>query len=150
MGLTPGCQPVAEKAPLIDPLVETIYGKIRGYINQDIYTFRGVRYGASTGGENRFKPPKPPKPWTEIRDASSYGYRAPQTNPAAQSSLSLDSEIGKILWASDGFRVPTPESEDCLFLNIWTPSLDSKEKRPVMVWLHGGGFAQGSSSGPAL
>jgi para-nitrobenzyl esterase len=147
VGLSPACQKVEEKdAPLIDPLVETTNGKIRGYINQGIYTFRGVRYGDSTGGEKRFKPPTPPTPWTEIRDASSYGYRAPQTNPTAQSPLSLDSEIGKILWASDGFRVPTPESEDCLFLNVWSPSLDSKEKRPVMVWLHGGGFAQGSSS----
>ena len=147
IGFSPGCQKVEEKAaPFIDPLVKTTCGKVRGYINQDIYTFRGVRYGASTGGENRFKPPKPPTPWTEIRDASSYGYRAPQTNPAAKSAISLDTEIGKILWASDGYRVPTPESEDCLFLNIWTPSLDSKEKRPVMVWLHGGGFSMGSSS----
>jgi carboxylesterase type B len=65
-------------------LVKTSYGRIRGYINNGIYTFRGVRYGASTGGENRFMPPKPPEPWMEIRDASSYGYRAPQTNPATQ------------------------------------------------------------------
>ncbi len=147
VGLTPACQPVQEKkTPLPEPLVNTKYGPVRGYVNKGVYTFRGVRYGASTGGENRFKPPKPPSPWTEIHDASSYGYRAPQTNPAAQSPLSLDTEIGKILWASDGFRVPTPESEDCLFLNIWTGSLDSKEKRPVMVWLHGGGFSMGSSS----
>lgn len=147
VGLTPACQPVQEKKePLPEPIVKTQYGPVRGYNNKGVYTFRGVRYGASTGGENRFKPPKAPNPWTEIRDASSYGYRAPQTNPAAPFSMSPDTEIGKILLASDGFRVPAPESEDCLFLNIWSPAIDQKEKRPVMVWLHGGGFSMGSSS----
>jgi para-nitrobenzyl esterase len=145
-GFSPGCRSTVEQAPPVDPLVETSYGKIRGYINNGIYTFRGVRYGASTGGINRFMPPKPPEPWLEIRDASSYGYRAPQTNPASQGGIAGDSEMSRILWASDGFRVPTPESEDCLFLNIWTPALGAGEKRPVMVWLHGGGFSMGSSS----
>ena len=69
VGFAPGCRPTGEKAPRVDPLVETSYGKIRGFLNQDIYTFRGVRYGASTAGKNRFMPPKPPEPWTGIRDA---------------------------------------------------------------------------------
>jgi para-nitrobenzyl esterase len=147
VGFSPGCRKKeVEKAPPVEPLVKTAYGKIRGYLNGDVYTFRGVRYGASTAGKNRFMSPKPPQPWTEIRDASGYGYRAPQTNPASPGGASADTEIGRILWASDGFRVAPPESEDCLFLNIWTPTLDPAEKRPVMVWLHGGGYSMGSSS----
>jgi para-nitrobenzyl esterase len=146
VGFSSGCRPKVEKAPPIDPLVETSYGKIRGFVNQGIYSFRGVRYGASTTGKNRFMPPVPPEHWTEVRDASGYGYRAPQTNPATPGVIQPDSEIGRILWASDGFRVPPPESEDCLFLNVWTASLDAGEKRPVMVWLHGGGYSMGSSS----
>lgn len=146
VGISTGCRSQVEKAKLVDPMVKTSYGRIRGYVNQGIYTFRGVRYGASTGGQNRFMPPKPPDPWTEICDASGYGYRAPQTNPASRDAAVPESELTKILRASDGFRVPPPESEDCLFLNIWTPTLDAAEKRPVMVWLHGGGFSMGSSS----
>jgi para-nitrobenzyl esterase len=146
VGFSPGCRKAVEKTPPVEPLAKTAYGKIRGYVNNGIYTFRGVRYGASTEGKNRFMPPKPPEPWVEIRDASGYGYRAPQTNPISQGSLSHDTEIGRILWASDGFRVPPAESEDCLFLNVWTPTLDPAEKRPVMIWLHGGGYSMGSSS----
>jgi para-nitrobenzyl esterase len=145
VGLSPGCRSTSEKTLPADPVVETSFGKIRGFINNGIYSFRGVRYGASTEGKNRFMPPKPPEPWKEIRDASSYGYRASQTNPNAPGG-NLGTEIGRILWASDGFRVPPPESEDCLFLNLWTPSMDPSGKRPVMVWLHGGGYSMGSSS----
>jgi len=146
VGFPAGCRSNAGKTPLIDPVVRTSYGRIRGFMNQGIYSFRGVRYGASTAGKNRFMPPVKPEPWIEIRDASGYGYRAPQTNPSAPGALSPDTEIGRILWASDGFRVPPPESEDCLFLNVWTPALDAAEKHPVMVWLHGGGYSMGSSS----
>lgn len=129
-----------------DPVVETTNGKVRGFNNQGILTFRGVRYGASTGGNSRFMPPKKPSPWSGIRDATSYGFRAAQTNPAPRSNERMESEMAQILAGSDGFRTPPPESEDCLFLNVWTAGLGAGRKRPVMVWLHGGGFSSGSSS----
>jgi para-nitrobenzyl esterase len=129
-----------------DPIVETAYGKVRGYVTNGIYTFRGVRYGANTIGKNRFLPPKKPEPWTGIRDASSYGYSAPQTNPATRGVVGPESPMVQILAASDGFRVAPAESEDCLFLNVWTAGLGATRKRPVMVWLHGGGYSMGSAS----
>jgi para-nitrobenzyl esterase len=129
-----------------DPVVETASGKVRGFLNDGIYSFRGVRYGASAAGKNRFLPPKKPDPWAGVRDATSYGYRAPQTNPSTRGVVVPETEMMQILAGSDGFRVPPPESEDCLFLNVWTPGLGAAKKRPVMVWLHGGGFSQGASS----
>jgi para-nitrobenzyl esterase len=141
----PGLSSVASWAPS-DPVVETASGKVRGFLNNGTCSFRGVRYGASTEQKNRFLPPQKPIPWSGIRDATSYGYSAPQTNPATRSSRAPENELSLILAASDGFRVPPAESEDCLFLNIWTPGLGATGKRPVMVWLHGGGFSSGSSS----
>jgi para-nitrobenzyl esterase len=129
-----------------DPIIETASGRIRGYLNDGVYTFRGVRYGASTAGKNRFMPPQKPNPWAGVRDATSYGYSAPQTNPATRGIAAPETEIGQILAGSDEFRAAPPESEDCLFLNVWTPGLDAAGKRPVMVWLHGGGFSMGSSA----
>jgi para-nitrobenzyl esterase len=128
------------------PLIETRYGKVRGYRNDDVYTFRGIRYGASTAGANRFMPPKPPAPWAGVLDASDYGYSAPQTNAALPSSSTRDPALNNIFAASNGYRADPDESEDCLFLNVWSKSLRQGAKRPVLVWLHGGGFSSGSGS----
>jgi para-nitrobenzyl esterase len=107
--------------------VETSNGPVRGTTEDGgMYVFKGVRYGAPPVGNLRFKPPVRPKPWTEPADAYEYGNRAIQ-NPGLE-----------------GADTNMPEtSEDCLFLNVWSPGLDNK-KRPVMVWLHGGGFSSGS------
>jgi para-nitrobenzyl esterase len=129
-----------------DPIVETAYGKVRGYASNGAYTFRGIRYGASTIGKKRFLPPQEPDPWTGVRDATGYGYSAPQTNPAARGVAGSESPMAQILAASDGFRSAPAESEDCLFLNVWTAGLDADRKRPVMVWLHGGGYSMGTAS----
>jgi para-nitrobenzyl esterase len=127
-----------------DSTVETAYGKVRGRSIAGIHSFLGVRYGASTGGRNRLMPPQKPQPWTGTQDAFSYGNSAPQSNPAQRDAGIERGDIGRLLGGSDG---PRPaESEDCLFLNVWTPGVNDNGKRPVMFWLHGGGFTTGSDS----
>ncbi|HKD46131.1 MAG TPA: carboxylesterase family protein [Rhizomicrobium sp.] len=110
----------------------TRYGKIRGVSDGSVHIFKGVPYGAPTSGPNRFLPPTPPAPWSDVRDALALGHRAPQTDATGfmeEEVVALDR---------------TPQGEDCLCLNIWTPALGDRMKRPVMVWCHGGGFTGGS------
>ena len=122
-------------------IVETQSGKIRGFpdghIEKPVQIFRGVPYGAPTGGRNRFMPPQKVKPWTGLRDAVQLGDRAPQPSSGwvmIEELSSLDT---------------SPMSEDCLFLNVWTPQVGSNSgKRPVMVWFHGGGYMVGSGGDP--
>ncbi|HEY2750673.1 carboxylesterase/lipase family protein [Phenylobacterium sp.] len=116
-------------------VVATSNGPVRGYVEDDLKVFKGLRYAAPPIGYARFKPPQRPAAWTEPADATAYGA------PAIQSGLAPGERR-----TSPG-DPPAPDepssSEDCLFLNVWTPGLDDL-KRPVMVWLHGGGFANGS------
>lgn len=115
-------------------VANTNYGKIRGYILRGIHTFLGVPYGADTSGENRFMPPQKPKSWAGVKPTVWWGNSAPQIMEkryADQYASFVDH------WNYDDV------SEDCLKLNIWTPALDNK-KRPVIVWLHGGGFVNGN------
>lgn len=106
------------------PVARTRHGQVRGYVDDGVLAFRGVRYGADTG-PRRFQPPAPPAPWTGILDATDYGAASPQR----------DRNAGRT-------------SEDCLFLNVWTPALRDGGKRPVMVYLHGGAYSNGSGSAP--
>ena len=114
-------------------VAKTQYGKVRGFLDGGVLTFKGVPYGATTAGENRWLPAKPPAPWTEEYPALAYGANCPQTlHPwtSIEQTFLFD-------W-DDGWQ-----SEDMLKLNIWTPSLTGK--RPVMLYMHGGGFSFGSS-----
>jgi len=118
-------------------VAETKFGKVRGQSIRGLKIFKGIPYGASTAGKNRFMPPVNPAPWSGTRDALAYGPTAPQTgpgDPGPVSSLIVPDE-------------PMPaESEDCLVLNIWTPGLADGRKRPVVCWCHGGAFRNSSAS----
>jgi para-nitrobenzyl esterase len=120
-------------------VAETAFGKVRGEELQGVKIFKGVPYGASTAGQNRFMPPMDPAPWSGVRDALRYGSSAPQSNPGVARTVSPLSVAGANL---------PPESEDCLVLNVWTPALNDGRKRPVLFWCHGGGFVTGSGSSP--
>lgn len=120
----------------VDAIVETAYGKIRGYVRQGIQVFKGIPYAKTTAGANRFKGPQKMDPWTGIYPALAWGMVCPQAqNPQANAP-----EFKWLLEFDTGFS-----GENCLCLNVWTPSFRDQRKRPVMVWLHGGGFVSGSA-----
>ena len=114
-------------------IASTQFGKVRGFLDGGVFTFKGVPYGGNTGGENRWLPAKPPAPWTDEYPALVYGGNCPQ-NLHTWDGLEQDF----IQDWDDGYQ-----SEDMLKLNIWTPSLTGK--RAVMFYIHGGGYSFGSS-----
>jgi para-nitrobenzyl esterase len=120
------------------PVVETSAGRVSGVTSGGVHIFKGIPYGASTGGANRFLAPKAPTPWSGVREATAYAGRSPQAAAAAQRP-----ELATVWGPVDTL----PVGEDCLTLHVWTPGLDNA-KRPVMVWLHGGAFSYGSANSP--
>ena len=118
-----------------DAVAATTYGKVRGFKRSSVYIFKGIPYGADTGGPGRFVAPKPPKSWDEMRLALIYGPVCPQ-RPSNHAPTEL-------LFVNDAEA--TYSDENCLSLNVWSESLDHNARRPVIVWLHGGGFTSGSS-----
>ena len=114
--------------------VDTSNGKIRGLLIDRVNAFKGIPYGASTAGNRRFLPPVKPEAWTGVKDTIEWSPEAPQVSP--------HTEIPEVR-----ATIPaTGMSEDCLRLNVWTNGFGRNDKRPVMVWLHGGGFASGNGS----
>jgi para-nitrobenzyl esterase len=116
---------------------DTIYGKVQGLQNAGVKEFKGIPYGASTAGRNRFLPPKKPASWKGVRECLAHG----QISPQAPADLRSDYAM-MIHWDYQ----PGGMGEDCLSLNIWTPGLKDGAKRPVLVCFHGGGFTTGSGN----
>jgi len=113
-------------------VTDTESGKVRGYIEDDIYTYKGIPYAQA----ERFMPPVKAEPWEGVRSSTTYGPVAPLVTPTT-----LVQDEPEFVFDHDwGYT-----NEDCLRINIWTPSIDDEEKRPVLFWIHGGGFTAGSS-----
>jgi para-nitrobenzyl esterase len=111
-----------------DPIVHTTHGRVRGRAEQGVLAFRGLRYAAPPIGNLRFRPPQELAPWSDVADAGEFGAAAIQAE------------------GQPDMPAYEKHSEDCLFLNVWTTSLQGK--RPVMVWLHGGAFSMGAAGRP--
>ncbi len=120
------------------PIIETKNGKLHGFWQDDVFHFHGIRYGRA----KRFEPAVAEPAWEGVKDAKAYGYVCPllpddpheEGDPMAAPFNSF--EMPHVYW---------PMSEDCLYLNVWTKHIERDAKRPVMVWLHGGGYSAGSA-----
>ena len=117
--------PVSTHAAAPPPRVATQAGPVTGQVRGGVAVFLGLRYGADTG-KARFQPPVKPAPWKDPAPALAYGASSPQ--------------------AGHDLRTAEAQSEDCLFLNVWTPEASSRQRRPVMVYIHGGAYSGGSGS----
>jgi para-nitrobenzyl esterase len=117
-------------------LADTTNGKVRGFIHKNIYNFLGIPYGANTTGKNRFMPPQKPDPWKDIYPAVYWPNSAPQL---------LDNFYANRYLAFTDYWHYDDVSENCLGINVWTPGYNDNNKRPVLLWLHGGGFTSGNS-----
>lgn len=117
-------------------VANTEYGKVRGYELRGINYFLGVRYGADTSGPNRFMPPRKPKPWTDVYPALWWGDSAPQN---------MEKRYANNFASFRDHWNYGDVSEDCLRINVFTPSVNDGSKRPVLFWIHGGGFTNGNA-----
>jgi para-nitrobenzyl esterase len=114
-----------------DSVVETQYGRVRGTTQGSIKVWKGIPYAQAPLGELRFRPPQPAQAWSDIREATTF----------APTAMQIVAPAGGIF----NREKPEPMSEDCLYLNVWSPAADDGH-RPVLVWIHGGAFVTGAGS----
>jgi para-nitrobenzyl esterase len=133
----------------VSPVVKTTNGPVRGLTENNVHSYLGVRYGAPPVGSLRFMPPRRPEPWTGVSDTMRYAHSAMQL-ASGGSAVGYPGNVGPALGQVFGSREDVlRQHEDCLALNVWSRGLGDGKDRPVLVWLHGGGFNYGSGSWPA-
>ena len=126
-------------------VVETESGKVRGYVSRGVRVFRGIPYAEPTGGANRFMPPVKVKPWPGVRSCLTYGPGCPSGINISENgdNSTRGDEDNFLLYRTGGWQ----RGEDCLRLNVWSADPNtSGRKRPVMVFMHGGGYTGGSGN----
>ena len=144
-------EPVRRPEPVVssdgETVAQTASGKVRGYRRNGVYAFKGIPYGAPTSGERRFMAPEKPAAWQGIRNALQYGPICPnrdfQHDWKDGNNLATVDEDAYLLHRGAS---PAVLGEDCLQLNVWTPAIHGPAKRPVMVFMHGGGYTSGNGA----
>src|SRR5512133_1745973 len=117
------------------PVINTENGTVSGYKSGEISIFKGIPFAAPPIGDLRWKAPQPVKNWTGVLKCESFSASPVQRKP-----------VPFMMWTEEFITPPEKLSEDCLYLNIWTPAKQAKEKLPVFVWIYGGGFNSGSAA----
>ena len=135
MSVFSGCQSDTS----LSTIIQTDNGQVEGLPNADasVVAFKGIPFAAPPVGDLRWKAPQPVQNWEGVRECKEFSSSAMQSTPAPF-----------LMWTSEFIAPAKPLSEDCLYLNLWTANPASAEKRPVIVFIHGGGFTSGSGSVP--